>query len=114
VDGRGGHGKARLKHVVYLLGYTGIHTSTGERHHATRRWRQPRKVRTTLAFSKATRYHRGRSWLAVGLYNCWHAHRSVKSQHEAQVSHRSPAMAAKLADHIWATGEGLLCPVLGG
>ena len=114
VDVRVVHGKARLKHVLYLLGYNVINTSAVERHNGTSRLRNPRKVRKTLAFSKATRSHRWMSWLAVGLYNFCHAHRSLKSQHEAQVSHRSPAMAAKLADHIWATGEWLLCPVLGG
>jgi len=54
------------------------------------------------------------SWVAVGLYNFCHAHSSLKSQDEAQVVHRSPAMAAKLTDHIWSTWEWLLCPVLGG
>jgi hypothetical protein len=38
----------------------------------------------------------------------------LKSKQEVQVSHRSPAMAAKLADHIWSTREWLLCPVVGG
>jgi IS1 family transposase len=114
VDVRVVHGKARLKHILYLLGYKIINTSAVERHNGTSRLRNQRKVRKTLAFSKATRYHRWMSWLAVGLYNFCHAHSSLKSKHEAQVSHRSPAMAAKLADHIWATEEWLLCPVLGG
>ena len=54
------------------------------------------------------------SWLAVGLYTFCHAQRSLQSKHEGQVAHRSPAMAAKLADHIWSTREWLLCPVAGG
>jgi hypothetical protein len=111
---RVGHGTARLKHIWSLLGYNIIKTSAGERHTGTRRLRKQRKVRTTLAFANATRYPRWLRWLAVGLYHVCHAPRSLKSQHEAQVSPRSPAMAAKLADHIWATGEWLLCPVLGG
>ena len=72
------------------------------------------KGRKTLAFSKATRYHRWMSWLAVGLYTFCHAQRSLQSKPEGQVAHRSPAMAAKLADHIWSTREWLLCPVAGG
>lgn len=108
------HGKARLKPVVSLLGYKVIHTSAVERHNGTCRLRNQRKGRKTLAFSNATRYHRWMRWLAVGLYNFCHPHSSVKSQHEAQVSHRSPAMAAKLADHIWSTREWVLCPALGG
>jgi hypothetical protein len=113
VDVRVVHGKARLKQVLYLLGYKVINTSGVERHHGTSRLRNQRKVRKTLAFSKATRYHRWMSWVAAGLYNFCHAHRSLKIQSAAQVVHRSPAMAAKLADHIWSTGEWLLCPVLG-
>jgi hypothetical protein len=53
------------------------------------------------------------SWLAVRRYHFCHAHGSLKIKHEVQSVHRSPAMAAKLADHIWSTREWLLCPVLG-
>jgi hypothetical protein len=65
--------------------------------------RHQRKVRQTLAFSKAARSHRWLSGLAVGLDNVCHAQRSLKSQAEAQIVHRSPAMAAKLTDRIWST-----------
>jgi hypothetical protein len=99
------HGKARLKHVLYLLGYKVINTSVVERHNGTSRFRNQRKVRKTLAFSKATRYHRWMSWLAVGLDNFYHAHSSLKSKQEGQVIHWSPAMAAKLTNHIWSTWE---------
>jgi hypothetical protein len=83
-------------------------------HNGTSRWRNQRKGRKTLAFSKAQRDPRGMSWVAVGLDNFCHAHRSVTRQSEAQVVQRSPAMAAKLTDHIGSTWEWLLCPVLGG
>jgi hypothetical protein len=63
------------------------------------------KVRKTLAFSKATRSHRWRRWLAAGLYNFCYAHRSLKIKHERYVAHQSPAMAAKLTDHLWSTWE---------
>src|SRR5215510_2424387 len=114
VDVRVVHGKARLKHVLYLLGYKVINTSVVERHNGTSRLRNQRKVRKTLAFSKATRYHRWMSWLAVGLYNFCREHRSLKRVQETQVQHRSPAMAARLTDHIRTVREWLLCPVLGG
>jgi len=114
VDVRVVHGKARLQPVLYLLGYQGINTRVVERHNGTSRWRNQRQGRKTLAFSKATRYHRWMSWLAVGLYHFCHAHRSLKSKHEGQVVPRSPAMAAKLTNHIWSTWEWLLGPVLGG
>ena len=99
---------------MYLLGYNVINTSVVERHNGTSRLHNQRKARKTLAFSKAMRYHRWMSWLAVGLYNFCRAHSSLKHKHEGQVSHQSPAMAAKLADHIWSIREWLLCPVLEG
>ena len=61
------YGKARLQHVLALLGYRPINTSVVERHNGTSRLRNQRKVRKTLAFSKAPRYHRWMSWLSVGL-----------------------------------------------
>src|SRR5262249_40982859 len=69
IEVRALYGKARLKHVLSLLGYTHINTSVVERHNGTSRLRNQRKVRKTLAFSKAPRYHRWMSWLSVGLYN---------------------------------------------
>jgi hypothetical protein len=54
------------------------------------------------------------SWLSVGLYNFCHAHSSLKVKQGTQVHHRSPAVAAKLTDHIWSVWEWLLYPVLGG
>jgi hypothetical protein len=95
IEVRALYGKAQLKPVFYLLGSTVINTRGVERQNGTSRVRNQRKVRQTLAFSKATRYHRWRSWLAAGLDNFCHAPSSLKSQHEGQVSHQSPAMAAK-------------------
>ena len=114
VEVRAVHGKARLAHVLYLLGYKHINTSVVERHNGTSRLRNQRKVRKTLAFSKAPRYHRWMSWLSVGLYNFCRGHSSLKSVQDTQVQHRSPAMAARLTDHIWTVREWLLCPVVGG
>ncbi|HEY5864844.1 MAG TPA: hypothetical protein VI542_04715 [Candidatus Tectomicrobia bacterium] len=114
VEGRAVHGKARLKHVLYLLGSKQINTSVGERPNGTSRLRTQRKVRKTLAFSKARRYHRWRSWLSVGLDNFCRPHSSLKINQADQVTHRSPAMAAGVTDHLWSTREWLLQPVLGG
>jgi IS1 family transposase len=69
-------GTARLKHILTLLGYTHINTSVVERHNGTSRLRHQRKVRKTLAFSKAPRYHRWMSWLSVGRYNFCRGHSS--------------------------------------
>lgn len=114
VDVRVIRGKARLQHVLYFLGYKQINTSVVERHNGTSRLRNRRKVRKTLTFSKAQRYHRWMSWLSVGLYNFCRAHSSLQVKEDAQIHHRSPAMVARLTDHIWLTREWLLCPVLGG
>lgn len=113
VEVRAVHGKARLEHVIYLLGYKQINTSVVERHNGTSRLRNQRKVRKTLAFSKAHRYHCWMSWLSVGLYNFCRSHSSLKIRQETEVHHRTPAMAAGLADHIWSTREWLLLPALG-
>lgn len=114
VEVRAVYGKARLAHVLALLGYKQINTSVVERHNGTSRLRNQRKVRKTLAFSKARRYHRWMSWLAVGLYHFCRPHSSLKSKEANQVRHRSPAIAAGLTDHLWSTREWLLKPVLGG
>ena len=114
VEVRAVHGKAHLEHVLYLMGYKQINTSAVERHNGTSRLRNQRKVRKTLAFSKAKRYHRWMSWLSVGLYNFCRPHSGLKIRQETQVKHRSPAMAAKLTDHIWSTRQWLLQPALGG
>jgi IS1 family transposase len=114
VDVRAIRGKARLNHVLYLLGYKQINTSVVERHNGTSRLRNRRKVRKTLTFSKARRYHCWMSWLSVSLYNFCRAHSSLQGKEDVPRAHRSPAMVARLTDHIWSTREWLLCPVLGG
>jgi IS1 family transposase len=114
VEVRALYGKARLKHVLYLLGYKQMNTSVIARPNGTSRLRNQRQVRKTLAFSKAHRYHRWMSWLSVGLYNFCRGHSSLKRIQDALVQHRSPAMAAKLTEHIWTVREWVLGPVLGG
>lgn len=99
------HGKARLKHILYLLGYKQINTSVVERHHGTSRLRNQRQVRKTLAFSKACRDHRWMSWLSVGLYNFYRPHGSLRIKESDQAIPRSPAMAAGLTDRIWSIRE---------
>jgi hypothetical protein len=41
------------------------------------------------------------------------SHGNLKVTQNAQMHHRSPAMAAGIADHVWSTREWLLWPVLG-
>lgn len=107
-------GKAHLQYTLKGLGYNKINTSTVERHNGTSRLHNQRKVRRTLAFSKATRYHHWMSWLSVVQYNFCRPHGSLRIQDEARTRHRTPAMAAGLTDHVLDTQDWLLKPVLGG
>jgi hypothetical protein len=114
IDVRALYGKARLKHGLAWLGSQHSNTRVGERHNGTSRLRNQRKVRKTLAFSKAPRYHRWMRWLSVGRYTFCRGHRSVKRVQDTQVQHCSPAMAARFTDHLWTVRAWLLCPVGGG
>jgi IS1 family transposase len=106
-------GKGKLAATLERLGWRQVNTSAVERHNGTRRQRQRRLTRKTLAFSKETRYHRWMSWLGTTLHNFCRRHGGLKQRVESKVIHRSPAQAAGLTDHIWSVSEWLLCPVLG-
>jgi IS1 family transposase len=107
-------GKAHLEHILSLLGYQKINTSSVERHNGTSRLHNQRKVRKTLAFSKSRLYHGWMSWLSVVQYNFCRAHGSLRMKDESGIQHRTPAMASGLTDRIWSTRDWLLSPVLGG
>lgn len=107
-------GTARLQHVLSFLGHQKMNTSTVERHNGTSRWRNQRKVRRTLAFSKSTRYHEWMRWVSMVQYNFCRAHGSLRVKDESGAQHRTPAMASGLTTRIWSTRDWLLIPVLGG
>ena len=107
-------GKSRLEATLERLGFAKVNTSAIERSNGTSRQRNRRKVRKTLAFSKAPRYHGWMSWLSTAMYNFCRSHGGLKERCDSQVFHRSPAMAAGLTDHILSVREWLLHPVLGG
>ena len=111
---KGIRGKARLEHVLSLLGYEKINTRVVERHNGTSRLHNQRTGRKTLAFSQASRYHRWMSWLSVVQYNFCRAHGSLRLKDDTRVHHRTPVTAAGLTDRIWATRDWLRTPVLGG
>jgi hypothetical protein len=54
------------------------------------------------------------SGLSVGLSNGGRPHSRLSIKPADQVIHRSPAMAAGVTNHLWATHAWLLRPVLGG
>lgn len=106
-------GKGKLVATLKRLGFNQVNTSAIERHNNTSRQHDRRQSRKSLAFSKESRYHRWMRWLATTMYNfCWD-HSGLKQWVEGKVTHRSPAMASGLTDHIWSVREWLLSPVLG-
>jgi IS1 family transposase len=90
-----------------------INTSFVERNNGTSRHFNARKQRHTYCFSKQRAEHEAMSWLMVTHYNfCW-SHRMLRvSLGDQRYAHRSPAMAADLADHIWTVEELLMRQVL--
>ncbi len=92
-------GKAQLLHILSLLGYEKINTSSVERHNGTSRLHNQRKVRKTLAFSKSHLYHGWMSWLSVVPYNFCRLHGSLRIKDASGLHHRTPHVAtAQLPD----------------
>jgi hypothetical protein len=102
--------------VVALLG-----TSTAyiERSHLTSRLFNGRQVRKTLAFSKDIQAYRAAAIWEDCYYNLIRPHKSLRQSVQDSLpqkwSPRTPAMAAKLTDHIWTVKELLTSiPLPGG
>ena len=64
-------------------------------------------------FGKRSAFHDWMSWISAVRYNFLHSHRSLRRRMpNGRWEHRTPAMAAGLADPIYSTLELLrLCPV---
>ena len=88
-----------------------VNTSFVERHNGTDRNRCSRKVRKSYGFSKDWAVHRAASVFSYFSYNfCWPVRTlRVKGEH-GRWPKRTPAMAAGLADHVWAVSEWLAYP----
>lgn len=116
VKQRDGHGrfkgtKLRLTYgtkaeVIELLGKS---TAYIERSQLTSRLFNGRQARKTLAFSKDIRAYRASAAWEDSYYNLIHPHKSLrlpaKDGSQQKWSPRTPAMAAKLTDHIWTVKE---------
>jgi IS1 family transposase/transposase-like protein len=86
-----------------------VNTSFVERHNGTDRNRNARKVRKTYCFSKDWWIHRAVTFLTMYSYNfCW----SVRTLRTKTVAARTPAMMAKLTDHVWTLAEWLKRPAV--
>lgn len=103
--------------VVAALGVSGasraINTSFVERQNGTDRHRNARKARKTYRFSKDWRYHEAVTYLTLYAYNfCWPVRTLAVKDDRGQSRPRSPAMAARLADHVWTMAEWFSMPAV--
>src|SRR5436305_3990693 len=86
-----------------------VNTAFVERHNGTDRNRNARRARKTYSFSKDWWIHRAASFFSKYSYNfCW-AVRTLKAEDGAA---RTPAMLAKLADHVWTLLEWIKRPAV--
>ena len=86
-----------------------INTSFVERRNGTDRNRNARKVRKTYCFSKDWWTPRAATFFSKYSYNfCWPV-RTLKAEGGAA---QTPAMLAKLADHVWTLTEWLKRPAV--
>jgi hypothetical protein len=87
-------------------------TSYLERQNATDRHRNARKGRKTYRFSKDWDVHAALTAFTMYSYNfCWPV-RTLRQRDRGAWQHRTPAMAAALADHVWTLDEWLTLPAV--
>jgi IS1 family transposase len=90
-----------------------INTSFLERQNATDRHHNARKVRKTYTFSKDWRVHEAMTYFTLYSYNfCWPVRTLRERGEDGRWQHRTPAMAAGLADHVWSLTEWVTFPVV--
>ena len=86
-----------------------VNTSFVERHNGTDRNRNARKVRKTYCFSKDWWVHRAVTFFTMSSDNfCW----PVRTLKTKAGEDRTPAMMAKLTDHVWTLVEWLKRPAV--
>jgi IS1 family transposase len=78
-----------------------INTSFVERHNATDRHHNGRKVRRTYTSSKDWRVHESMTYFTMYRYNfCWPVRTLAERDGGGHLRKRTPAMAAGLSDHV--------------
>ena len=112
------------RRVIYgtdsaVLKQLGAHTAYVERTHLTSRQFNSRLHRKTLGYSKAVELHRAAVVWGDSIYNFVRPLKSLRQKDDAKLPRtwapRTPAMAARLTDHIWTVNELLttvVCPGL--
>jgi len=90
-----------------------VNTSYIERHNATDRHRNARKVRKTYRFSKDWAVHEAMTKLSYYSYNfCWPVRTLRQQGEQGRWQPRTPAMTAGLADHVWSYKEWFTQPAV--
>jgi hypothetical protein len=88
-----------------------VNTAYVERHNGTDRHRNARKARKTYRFSKDWGAHEAMTYFATYSYNfCWPVRTLRQGSRRKGYRQRTPAMAAKLTDHVWTLQEWLAFP----
>lgn len=87
-----------------------VNTTFVERFNATVRQHNSRKARKVYTFSKPLAQHRAMSGFAVSYYNFCRPHLGLRLQEDGRWYARTPAMAARLSDHVWSLQEFMRYP----
>jgi IS1 family transposase len=88
-----------------------VNTSFIERHNATDRHRNSRKVRKSYRFSKDRQVHEAATYLTIYTYNfCWPVRTLRVEVASGSYEPRTPAMVAGLTDHVWTLQQWLTYP----
>lgn len=90
-----------------------VNTSFVERQNGTDRCRNARKARKTYRFSKDWEIHESMTYFTLYSYNfCWAVRTLRVKKEQGGWQPRSPAMAAKLTDHVWKWDEWFAFPAV--
>jgi IS1 family transposase len=89
-----------------------INISFVERSHLHQRTNNRRTTRKTLGFSKKLSMHEAQIWLSRGYYHFVRPHSAlrIRSDDDTRWISRTPAMAARVTNHIWSMKELLTFP----
>jgi hypothetical protein len=91
-----------------------INTAFVERHNGTDRTYNARKRRKTCEFSKDLLVHIAVSWWVLFCYNFHHTHRGLQQRlSDGSCLHRTPAMAAGLAEEPLSVEDILVSQLVG-